>query len=110
MLFSVLSIIANAAFMAVLNVNLYTDRARMATGEVREWHRSPVSRLYIMDRPALLYLQILFAAVSVITDILVLCGVKSSTVKTVQVVSTAASAVMFVVIMIVTANSHAKYA
>ncbi len=110
MLLSIVSIIVNIAFFVVLNLDLYTDRAMMPTGQIRVWHRSPISRLHISDQTALLYLQILFAAVSVITSVLVLFGVKSRIVKTVRLASTAASALLFIVIMIVTANSHARYA
>ena len=56
MLISILSVILNAVFCVVLNTEIYTDRARMADGRVREWHRSPVVRLNIMDRSALYYL------------------------------------------------------
>ena len=45
MLMTILSIIANIAYFVVLNLNIYTDRAMMPTGEVREWHRSPIIRL-----------------------------------------------------------------
>ena len=109
MLISILSVILNAVFCVVLNTEIYTDRARMADGRVREWHRSPVVRLNIMDRSALYYLQLLFVAVSVITSVLILLGVKSSIVKTIQIISTAASVITFIVIMIVTSNSHANY-
>ena len=110
MFVSIMTVIMNAAFVAVLNMDLYTDRAMMPDGQVREWHRSPISRLYIADQPVLLYLQLALAAVSVITSVLIIFGVKSSTVKTVRMVSTIASAVMFVIIMIVTSNIHATYA
>ena len=67
MLMTILSIIANIAYFVVLNLNIYTDRAMMPTGEVREWHRSPVTRLSIADQSFLIYLQIVLAAVSIIT-------------------------------------------
>ena len=66
MLMTILSIIANIAYFIVLNINIYTDRAMMPTGEVREWQRSPIARLSIADHSFLLYLQIFLAAVSVI--------------------------------------------
>lgn len=100
----------NAAFLAVMNLDLYTDRAVMPNGEIRVWHRSPISRLYIADRQILLVLQLICAALSVITAVLLLFGVRSSTVRKVQIISTAASAVLFVVILIVTANINVKYA
>ncbi len=110
MLLAILSIVVNIAYFVVLNIELYTDRAIMPTGEVREWHRSPVTRLNISDQSFLLYLQIALAAVSVITSVLLLFGVRSSIIKTIQLISTIGSTVMFIIIMIVTANSHAHYA
>ena len=110
MLLCIISIAANVAFFFVLNARLYTDRAVLPDGGYREWRRSPIDRLYISDMRALLYLQIALAAVSVISGVLVLFSVKSSAVRTVWLVSTIASALMFVVILIVTGNSHVRYA
>ncbi len=110
MLMTILSIIVNIAYFVVLNLNIYTDRAMMPTGEIREWQRSPIARLNIADQSFLLYLQIVLAAVSIITSILFLLGVRSSIIKTIQLVSVIGSTIVFVIIMIVTSNSHAKYA
>ena len=110
MLMTILSIIANIAYFIVLNINIYTDRAMMPTGEVREWQRSPIARLSIADQSFLLYLQIFLAAVSVITSVLFLFGVRSRMIRTIQLVSIIGSTIVFIFIMIVTANSHAKYA
>ena len=110
MLMTILSIIANIAYFIVLNINIYTDRAMMPTGEVREWQRSPIARLSIADHSFLLYLQIFLAAVSVITSVLFLFGVRSRMIRTIQLVSIIGSTIVFIMIMIVTANSHAKYA
>ena len=113
MLLRIGSILLNIIYGVVLNLNLYTDRAAMPNGEVRTWQRSPVSRLFLNDQPWLLYREISFGAVSIITSVLLLIGgkaQKSSVLKTVQIVSTAASTVMFIVIMIATANSNARYA
>lgn len=110
MLLSIISIVMNVIYYAVLRMNLYTDRALMPYGEIREWRRSPIDRLYISDQPVLLYLQLAFAAVSVITGLLMLFGVKNSILKTVQLVSAIASTAMFIVIMIVTGNAHVRYA
>ena len=107
---SILSIIVNIAYFVILNTALYTDRAKMPTGEIREWHRSPVARLSISDQSFLYYLQIVLAAVSIITSVLLLLGVRSNIIKTIQLVCTIGSTVMFVIIMIVTANSHVTYA
>ena len=110
MLLSVLSIIANIAYIAVLNIPFYTDRAMMPDGHYREWHRSPVSRLYVSDQPWLYYLEIAFAAICILAGLLSLFGVKHKVLRTVQIVSIIASTVMFIIIMIVTNNIHAHYA
>ena len=109
MLITILSIILNIAYFVVLNLNIYTDRAMMPIGEIREWHRSPVTRLNIADQSFLIYLQIVFAAVSIITSVLFLFGVRNNIIKIIQLVSTIGSTIMFIIIMIVTSNLHAKY-
>ena len=109
MLMSILFIIINIAYFVVLNINIYTDRAMMQTGEIREWHRSPIARLNIADQSFLIYLQIVFAAVSIITSVLFLFGVRNNIIKIIQLVSTIGSTIMFIIIMIVTSNLHAKY-
>ena len=108
MLLRIGSILLNIVYGVVLNLNLYTDRVAMTDGEARTWQRSPIDRLFLNDQSWLLYLQIALSAVSIITSILLLVGVKnqkSNFLKTVQIVSTAASTVMFIVIMIVTAST-----
>ena len=110
MLLSILSILVNVVFLIVLNLALYTDRAMMPTGEIREWHRSPVSRLAIADQSILFYIQLALVAVSIVSSALILFGVRADIVRKIQLISLIASAVMFIVIMIVTSNSHAKYA
>ena len=109
MLITILSIIVNIAYFVVLNLNIYTDRAMMPTGEIREWHRSPITRLNIADQSFLIYLQIVFAAVSIITSVLFLFGVRNNIIKIIQLVSTIGSTIVFIIIMIVTSNLHAKY-
>ena len=110
MLMSILSIIANIAYFVVLNMNIYTDRAMMPTGEIREWHRSPIARLNIADQSLLFYLQMILAVVSIITSVLFLFGVRGRMIRTIQLVSIIGSTIVFIIIMIVTSNSHAKYA
>ena len=109
MLMSILFIIINIAYFVVLNINIYTDRAMMPTGEIREWHRSPIARLNIADQSFLIYLQIVFAAVSIITSVLFLFGVRNNIIKIIQLVSTIGSTIVFIIIMIVTSNLLAKY-
>ncbi|MBO6308178.1 MAG: hypothetical protein J6N70_04930 [Oribacterium sp.] len=109
MMMAILSMIANAAYLVILNIAFYTDRVKMPTGEIREWHRSPVTRLNLSGQSFLFYLQIVLAAVSILTSVLLMFGVRSSIIKTIQLVSMIGSTVIFVIIMIVTANSHVHY-
>jgi len=110
MLKSIISILLNAVYLAVLNMNIYTDRATMANGEVREWRRSPCTRLNIADQSWLYYLEIAFTVISIATSILMLLGVNLKLISKIQIISIAVSTVLFITIMIVTANSHATYA
>ena len=110
MLMTILSIIVNIAYFVVLNMNIYTDRATMPTGEIREWHRSPIARLNIADQSFLFYLQMILAAVSIVTSVLFLFGVRDRIVRTIQLISVIGSTIVFIIILIVTSNSHAKYA
>ena len=107
---TILSIIINIIYFVVLNMNIYTDRAMMPTGEIREWHRSPITRLDIADQSFLVYLQIVLAAVCIISSVLFLFGIRSKIVRMIQLVSLIGSTVVFIIIMIVTSNLHAKYA
>ena len=109
MMMAILSMIANAAYLVILNIAFYTDRVKMPKGEIREWHRSPVTRLNLSGQSFLFYLQIVLAAVSILTSVLLMFGVRSSIIKTIQLVSMIGSTVIFVIIMIVTANSHVHY-
>ena len=107
---TILSIIVNIVYFVILNMNIYTDRAIMPTGEVRVWHRSPINRLNNADQSFLLYLQIVLAAVSIIASVLFLFNVRSSIIRTIQLVGTIGSTIVFIIIMIVTSDSHANYA
>ena len=109
MLMSIVSIIANAAYIMILNLPLYTDRAHMPDGRIREWRRSPVTRLAIGDQRWLYSLQLILTAVSVISSVAVIAGVKSGTVRWIQIICLIISTAMFVIVMIVTNNIHAKY-
>ena len=81
MLLNILSIIVNVIYFIVLRTELYTDRAMLPDGNMREWQHSPIDRLYAADKPGLLYLQLLFAVVSVITGVLILFGVRNDIVR-----------------------------
>ena len=110
MLLNIISILLNALIFVILNLPLYTDRARMPNGVLREWKRSPISRVNIAGRSALLYLQIAVSAACVITSVLLLLGVKNKMLRTVQIISTIAAGLVFIIIMIVSGDSHANYA
>ena len=97
------------AFCVVLNLNLYTDSAMMPDGHMRYWKRSPLTRLNIMDRHRFAYVQFIFAAISVLSAILLIFGVKAEIVRKMWIVSTVASVVIFVIIMVMTSNSYAHY-
>ena len=107
---SIISIAANGVFFLVLNLRLYTDRAIFPDGQRREWQRSPLERLFMADEPLLFWLQVITAAVSVISSILLLCGVRGKALRIIQLASTIASAVIFVILMIFTSTQHASYA
>ena len=105
----ILSIIVNIAYLVILNIAFYTDRVKMPTGGIREWHRSPVTRLNLSGQSFLFYLQIALVAVSIITSVLLLFGVRHNIIRIIQLVSTIGSTVVFIIIMIVTSNLHAHY-
>ena len=107
---NILTILLNVLYCIVLNIDLYTDRAMMPSGQIREWKRSPLTRLNISDRSGLAYLQFFLAAVSILTAVLRALGVRNNTVRYLWIISTVASTVVFVAIMILTANSHVNYA
>ena len=106
---TILSIIVNIVYYLVMNTAIYIDRAKMANGEVREWHRSPVDRLNMADKGILYYLQLILAIISIITSVLLLSGISSSIVKKIQLITTIGSTVVFLIIMIVTASINVKY-
>ena len=109
MILSIVSIIANIAFFVLVKLELFTDHASFPDGSEREYQRSVIDRLEVCDRRELLYLQLFLAAVSIITSILVLCGIKNNIIKVVQLVSSIASLIMFIIIMIVAVTTHPTY-
>ena len=110
MLPRIISIILNIVYVLVLNLGIYTDRAVMPNGNVREWTRSPIDRLNIMDQTVFLYLQIFFTAVTVISAVLLLLGIQHHVLKKVWLISFIVSTLLFVIILVITSNAHAKYA
>jgi hypothetical protein len=109
MILQIISIVLNIVFCIVLNLNLYTDSAMMPTGQMRYWKRSPLTRLNIMGRHEFAYVQFAFAALSAVTAIMIIAGVKSSLVRKIWIAGTLASTAVFIIIMVMTSNSHAKY-
>ena len=105
----IVSIIVNIVYFVILRADIYLDRYYLPNDEMREKKLSPMDRLYHADLSWLFYLELLFMAVSIITSILLLFGVKNSIIRITQIVSTVASTVMFIVIMIVSGNIHLKY-
>ena len=105
----VTTIIANIVFFIVLRMEIYTDRAHMADGSIHVYHKSPLDRLEVADRRELYTLQLMFMVISCITGILLICGVKNNLVRIVQLVSSAASIVMFIAIMIISRGIHPRY-
>lgn len=109
MLQSVVTVFLNAVFMIVLHLKLFSDRFVLPGEAARTWRRSPVESLQTADMPALLILQYVFVIVSVVSAVLVLFGVKSRTVRIVRLASAVGSAVMFVLILIVSASVRPRY-
>ena len=106
----IISIIVNAVYYYVLNLELYVDRYHLPDGEMGEHSRSPVESLYTADNPALWYLQLLFMLISAATGLLLLFGVNNRIVKIVQIVGTIASTLLFVIILFYTKTSvHPRY-
>ncbi|MBR2746329.1 MAG: hypothetical protein IKD99_06380 [Erysipelotrichaceae bacterium] len=110
MLLSIISVAVNVAYFLIMNLQIYTDRAMMANGQVREWKRSRISRLNMSGRTWLLYAQMFFALIAIVTSLLIIFGVKNMTIRKVQLISMAASTVMFAVIMFVSGNTFVNYA
>ena len=109
MFLSIISVIANIAYIVILKTPIYTDRVRMPKGKTRVWHRSPVNRLYTADRPFLWKLQIVLVAVGIISSVLVFFGIRNSIVNIVRLLSLAASTAVFFVILSVTSKIHPRY-
>ena len=109
MMLNIISIVINVVFFIILNLDLYTDQVYLPDGIKREWHGSPIDRLYAADKNVLLYLYIFLAAVSILTGILLLAGIRNNVVKTVQLVAAIASVLVFIIIMAVAGNTHPTY-
>ena len=109
MLMNILCVILNIVYLIVLNMAIYTDRAPLPSGGVREWHRSPVTRLHMADQSFLFYLEVALAAVSILTGLLLMFGVRSAVIRKIRLIAAIGSTIIFIVIMFVTSNTHVKY-
>jgi len=101
----IVSVIVNAVFFIILNMELYTDTYHLPDGNMGSHQRSPISSLYTADKPWLLYIQVLMMIVSAVTALLLIFGVKNKTIRIVQIVATAGSIAMFIIIMIYTSKA-----
>ena len=102
----VISIIVNPVYFFILQKEIYTDQAYLPDGSMLVKRRSPVESLYHVDKSWLFSLELLFMVVSIVTSILMLFGVKKKFIKIAQIVSTVASTVIFIVIMIISGDVH----
>ena len=102
----VISIIVNPIYFFILQMELYTDYGRLPDGEMLVNRRSPIESLYHADMSGLFTLELFFMAVSVVSSILMLFGVKNRIAKIVQIVSTVASTVNFIIILAVSGSVH----
>ncbi len=105
----IISVIVNFVYFFVMRIDLYTDRFHLPDGEMGEHTRSPIDSLYSADKGFLFYIELLFMAISVITSIVMLFGVKNNIVRIVQIVSTVASTLLFIIIMVYAGNVHLNY-
>ena len=101
MLLYIISIIANIVYFVILRMDLYTDRYHLPDGGMGEHRRSPIDSMYTADAPVLVYLQIILMAVSVITSVILMAGVKNRVVSIVCIAANIASTVVFIIIMVV---------
>ena len=105
----IISIVVNPVYFMILRTDLYTDVYHLPDGETGVNHRSPIESLSHADMYGLFKLELFFMAVSVITSVLMLFGIKNNIVKIAQIVSTVGSTVMFIVILIISGNVRLRY-
>ena len=78
MSFGIVSLVLNAVYMAVMFIDIYTDRFFVPTADggvaERIIKRSPASRLGAMDQGWLFILLVITVAVSAVSSLLVLLG------------------------------------
>ena len=104
----IVSIIAHIIFVVIFNLVIFTDRAILPDGE-RIYHRSILDRLEVGGSNGILFFQILFGAISIVTGILMFFGIKNNVLKIVQIASTVASIITFIIIFLTASGIHPKY-
>lgn len=106
----ILSIAVNAAYFAILRIEMFTERYHLPPdGEVQVKTLSPIDRLYHAGNNGLINLEVFLMVVSVATGILMIVGLKNRGVRMIWIVSSIASTVMFIIILIIAGGTHLVY-
>ena len=108
LVFEIFSIIANIIYFLVLRMELYTDNAILPSGE-ETYTYTPIEKLSSAGNTGLVDFQLMFAVVSVILAILLMVGIKNKYIRIAWVISTAASTILFIVILLYAATVRLKY-
>ncbi|MBR4574440.1 MAG: hypothetical protein IKO16_05980 [Lachnospiraceae bacterium] len=106
----ILSIAANAAYFAILRIEMFTERYHLPPdGEVYVETLSPVDRLYHAGNNGLINLEVFMMVVSVAAGILMIVGLKNRVVRMAWIIGSIASTVMFIIILIIAGGTHLVY-
>ena len=105
---SILSVIANIMYFVVLRMELYTRTATFPSGQ-RTYHYSPLDMLYHAGNTGLKDFQFVFSVISVILVTLLIVGIKNRYVKIAWIISTAASTILFIAILVYAGSVHLTY-
>ena len=106
----ILTTAANAAYFAILRIEMFTERYHLPTdGEVHVKTLSPIDRLYHGGNNGLINLEVFLMVVSVAAGILMIVGLRNRAVRMTWIISSIASTVMFIIIMIIAGGTHLVY-
>ena len=106
----IISVLVNIVYYIFLRIDLFTDSYHLPGVEGMVVNRrNAIDSLFHADMNGLINIEMLFMVVSIISSVMMLFGMSSSALRTVQRVSTIASTVVFVVIMIAAGNVHLTY-
>ena len=106
----ILTIAANSAYFAILRIEMFTERYHLPPdGEVQVKTLSPIDRLYQGGNNGLINLEVFLMVVSVAAGILMIVGLKNRVVRITWIISSIASTVMFIIIMIIAGGTHLVY-